>query len=333
MHEFKLIMNISPVSRVFMTIGLAVVLTLPAYAMEDVTEPDELSDAVSTAPAEPGSRKSVEEIAREMSNPLAAFFSFPVEYQYRTYQGDIPGAGDHSSSSFIFGATLPFRQKDGKGWVFRFALPFIEDQPIYWADRGYAEWRIRQQDPMAQGEGFWEDTHGHTDAVSFDLVYGGVKDSGLILSYGLAGILPTTSDTSNGRQQLILGPEVNIGKMTDRVVYGALISHIIDVAEKKDKGTPDTTQTTIQAYFSYGLGNAWQLISNPTITYDWEGDSGNKLNLPLGVGIAKTVSLGKMPLRMAAEVQKYVVSTDRFSSDWLFKLTITPVISGKYTRH
>jgi len=326
-------MNISPVSRVFMTIGLAVVLTLPAYAMEDVTEPDELSDAVSTAPAEPGSRKSVEEIAREMSNPLAAFFSFPVEYQYRTYQGDIPGAGDHSSSSFIFGATLPFRQKDGKGWVFRFALPFIEDQPIYWADRGYAEWRIRQQDPMAQGEGFWEDTHGHTDAVSFDLVYGGVKDSGLILSYGLAGILPTTSDTSNGRQQLILGPEVNIGKMTDRVVYGALISHIIDVAEKKDKGTPDTTQTTIQAYFSYGLGNAWQLISNPTITYDWEGDSGNKLNLPLGVGIAKTVSLGKMPLRMAAEVQKYVVSTDRFSSDWLLKLTITPVISGKYTRH
>jgi len=326
-------MNISPVFRIFTIIGLAVVLTLPAYAVEDVTEPDELSDAASTAPAEPGSRKSDEEIAREMSNPLAAFFSFPVEYQFRTFQGDIPGSGDHSSSSFIFGATLPFRQKDGKGWVFRFALPFIEDQPIYWADRGYAEWRIRQQDPMAQGEGFWEDTHGHTDAVSFDLVYGGVKDSGLILSYGLAGILPTTSDTSNGRQQLILGPEVNIGKMTDRVVYGALISHIIDVAEKKDKGTPDTTQTTIQAYFSYGLGNAWQLISNPTITYDWEGDSGNKLNLPLGVGIAKTVSLGKMPLRMAAEVQKYVVSTDRFSSDWLFKLTITPVISGKYTRH
>jgi hypothetical protein len=169
--------------------------------------------------------------------------------------------------------------------------------------------------------------------MSFDLVYGGVRDSGLILSYGIAGILPTTSDTSNGRQQLILGPEVNIGKMTDRVVYGALISHIIDVAEKRDKGTPDTTQTTIQAYFSYGLGNGWQVISNPTITYDWEGDSGNKLNLPLGVGIAKTTRIGTMPLRMAAEVQNYVVTTDRFGSEWLFKFTITPVIPGKYTRY
>jgi hypothetical protein len=268
-----------------------------------------------------------------MSNPLSAFLSLGYEAQYRTYQGGIPGAGDQSSWSHVFQAVLPFRQKDGKGWVFRFALPYLADQPIYWADRGHPEWRIRQQDPTIHANGFWAPTHGHSDATSFDLVYGGVNDSGLILSYGLAGILPTTSDTSNGRQQLILGPEVNIGKMTGWGVYGALISHIIDVAEKTDKGTPDTTQTTIQAYFSYGLGNGWQLVSNPTITYDWEGDSGNKLNLPLGGGIAKTTNIGNVPLRMAAEVQNYVASTDRFAPDWLFKFTVTPVIPNKHTRH
>jgi hypothetical protein len=120
--------------------------------------------------------------------------------------------------------------------------------------------------------------------------------------YGLAGILPTTSDTSNGRQQLILGPELNIGKMTDWGTYGALISHIVDVAEKRDKGTPDTTQTTIQAYFSYGLSNGWQLIFNPTITYDWEGDSSNKLNLPLGGGVAKTFKIRKTPIRITAKL-------------------------------
>ena len=321
------------ISRVIKTICFALILMMPVLAAAAAVEPDEVSDDASAAAAEPGTQKSIDQIALEMSNPLSTLFSFPLEYQYRTYQGDIPGAGDHSSSSLILGATLPFWQKDGKGWVFRFALPYQDDQPIYWVDRGYAEWRIRQDDPLAQGEGFWDDTHGHTDAMSFDLVYGGVRDSGLILSYGIAGILPTTSDTSNGRQQLILGPEVNIGKMTDQVVYGALISHIIDVAEKRGKDTPDTTQTTIQAYFSYGLGNAWQLISNPTITYDWEGDSGNKLNLPLGIGIAKTTRIGKMPLRMAAEVQNYVVTTDRFGSEWLFKFTVTPVIPSKYTRY
>jgi hypothetical protein len=317
---------------VLKNLSLIMVLVLPGLSEAVDSAQDEDSTVSTSEQVLVESQKPISQITREMSNPLAAFWRFDYEAQYSTFQGSIPGAEDQTGWAHIFQATLPFRQKDGKGWVFRFALPYFSDQPIYWADRGYAEWRIRQEDPMTQGDGFWEPTHGHTDATSFDLVYGGVDDSGLILSYGLAGVLPTTSDTSNGRQQLILGPEINIGKMTDWGVYGALISHIIDVAEKRNKGTPDTTQTTIQAYFSYGLGNSWQLISNPTITYDWEGDSGNKLKLPLGAGIAKTTRIGKMPLRVAGELQYYVASTDRFGPDVLFKLTISPVIPGKYTR-
>jgi len=319
--------------RVLSTIGFVVILALPITSQAVSSESDATSKATTSATLEPGSQKSVEQIAREMTNPLAAFYRFDYEAQYRTFQGDIPGADDQHSWSHYFQVTLPFREKNGKGWVFRFALPYFADQPIYWADRGYAEWRIRQQDPTTQGDGFWEPTHGHTDATSFDLAYGGVNDSGRILMYGLAGELPTTSDTSNGRQQLILGPEINIGKMTDWGVYGALISHVIDVAEKKDKNSPDMNQTTIQAYFSYGLGNGWQLISNPIIAYDWAGDSGNKLNLPLGGGIAKTTRIGNMPLRMATEVEYYVASTDRFGPDLLLKFTLSPIIPSKYTRN
>ena len=277
----------------------------------------------------------MDEIAQEMSNPHAAFYSLGYQLEYRTYQGNIAGADNQNSIGHIFRPVIPFgQQQNGNGFVFRFALPYYPDQPVYWTDvRGYAQWRIRQEDPTLDEGGFWEPTHGHTDAVSADLVYGGISDTGFILMYGIASILPTTSDTSNGRQQLILGPEVNVGMMTDWGSYGAAISHIIDVAEKKDKGTPDTTQTTIEAYFSYALGNGWQLVSTPVITYDWEGDSGNKLSLPLGGGIAKTVSIGKMPLRITAEVQKYVASTNRFDSDWLFKFSLTPVYPSRHTRH
>ena len=318
---------------ILMNLCFALVVALPTVSRADISESETVSDATPPAPTEIGSQKSIDEIAREMTNPLAAFYSLGYQLEYRTYQGSMPGAGDQTGLAHIFRPVIPFAHKNGKGFVFRFALPYYDDQPIYWADRGYAEWRIRQQDPTIQEGGFWEPTHGHTDAVSTDLVYGGVSDTGFILMYGLAGIWPTTSDTSNGKQQLILGPELNIGKMTDWGVYGALISHVIDVAEKRDKGTPDTTMTTIQAYFSYGLSHGWQLISNPTINYDWEGDSGNKLNLPLGGGVAKTTKIGKMPLRIAAEFQKYVASTDRFGPDWLFKLTISPVIPSKFTRN
>jgi len=319
--------------------GLVLVLAVPNTGHAFGSQENAAADTATAAESGTGSQKSHDQMAREMSNPLAAFYRFDYQAEYRTYQGSMPGAGDQTQLAHIFQPVIPFRQKNGKGWVFRFALPFIDDQPIYWANRGtvyekgYAEWLIRQVDPTIDQDGEFDPTHGHTDAVSFDLAYGGVRDSGLILMYGLAGELPTTSDTSNGKQQLILGPELNIGKMTDWGVYGALISHVIDVAEKSDKGTPDTTITTIQAYFSYGLGNGWQLVSNPTMSYDWEGDSGNKLNLPLGGGIAKTTRIGKMPFRMAAELQKFVASTDRFGPDWMFKLTLSPVIPNKYTRN
>ena len=288
-------------TRVLFLVCFTMILALPVSGRSDSHDQD-------MAQKEPGSEKSVEEIAREMVNPLAAFWRFDYIYERRNYQGSIPGADDQKGTVHNFQFTMPFREKDGKGWVFRFALPYHPDQPIYWADRGYAEWLIRQEDPTLQEGGFWEETHSHTNDVTFDLAYGGVSESGRILNYGVAGILPTSSDTSNNRQQFIMGPAVNIGQITDWGVYGVLASHYIDLIEKRDKGSPDTTQTTLQVYFSYDLGRGWQLISNPVITYDWEADSSNKLNLPLGAGIAKTIKVGKIPLRFTAEAQYFVAA-------------------------
>jgi hypothetical protein len=318
---------------VLLNIGLALTLLLPAIGQAADLQSDRANSSPASSSPVAGSEKTTDQIAEELTNPLAVFYRLDYQLEYRTYQGSIEGADDQTTFMHLFSPVFPFRQKDGKGWVFRFTLPYYDDQPIYWADRGYAEWRIRLEDPTLNGPGVWAPTHSHTDDVTTDLVYGGVNDDGLILMYGLAGILPTTSDTSNGKQQLILGPQLNIGKVTDWGVYGALMSHYIDVAEKRDKGTPDTNMTTIQAYFSYGLGNGWQLVSNPLIRYDWEGDSGNKLSLPLGGGIAKTMKIGSFPLKVSAEIQKYVVSTDRFDSDWFFKFTLSPVFPTKFTRN
>lgn len=312
---------------------LTIVLGLVISSVGLAADLDQNSTAGATQAADPdaGKAKSVDQIASEMSNPLAAFTSFSYHLEYKTFQGDIEGADDQTSTSHVFQAVFPFRQKDGQGFVFRFSLPYMDDEPIYWVDRGYPEWLIRQQDPRLQGDGYWEPTHGHTGDALADIVYGGIDDNGYILMYGLTSRLPTSSDTSNARQQLVVGPMINVGRLAGWGSYGAMFSHVIDVVEKRDKGTPDTSISTIDAYFSYNLGHGWQLISNPKITYDWEGNSGNKLAIPLGAGIAKTTRIGKMPLRISAELQKYVASTDRFSSDLFFQFTITPVLSNRYT--
>ncbi len=320
-----------PLFRIPASAIIVLGLTLSSVSLASSLDENDGKSASAAIASNTGSEKSTEQIASEMTNPLAAFTSFSYRLEYKTFKGDIDGADDQTSTSHVFQAVFPFRQKDGQGFVFRFSLPYMDDEPIYWADRGYPEWLIRQQDPTLQGDGYWEPTHGHTGDVLAEIVYGGVDDSGFILMYGLNSRLPTSSDTSNARQQLVVGPMINVGRIAGWGTYGAMISHVIDVVEKRDKGTPDTSISAIDAYFSYELGNGWQLISNPKLEYDWEGDSGNKLAIPLGAGIAKTTRIGKMPLRISAELQKYLVSTDRFSSDLFFKLSITPVLSNKYT--
>lgn len=322
-----------PFSRIPAPAAIALGLVLSSVGLASDLSEDDSKDASRAVAYNTGSEKSTDQIASEMSNPMAAFTNFSYRLEYKTFEGDIEGADDQSSTSHVFQAVIPFRQKDGQGFVFRFSLPYMDDEPVYWVDRGYPEWLMRQQDPRLQGDGYWEPTHGHTGDTLADIVYGGVDDNGFILMYGLNSRLPTSSDTSNARQQLVVGPMINVGRLVGWGTYGAMISHVIDVVEKRDKGTPDTSISTIDAYFSYALGNGWQLISNPKITYDWEGDSGNKLAIPLGAGISKTTRIGNMPLRISAELQKYVVSTDRFSSDLFFQFSITPVLSNKYTHN
>ena len=84
----------------FKNISLIMVLIVP-----------NVSDAVNSAPASSAftpdqvaveSPKTIDQIAREMGNPLAAFWRFDYEAQYRTFQGDIPGADDQTSWTWAY---------------------------------------------------------------------------------------------------------------------------------------------------------------------------------------------------------------------------------------
>lgn len=313
---------------------IMLVLSAPALGAFDSTdlEPGPVPAMPPSTSAVFGSEKSLDELAQQLANPLAALTSLSYAFEYRAFQGKIPGAGNQTQWANVFQPVIPFGQKNGRGFVLRLTLPIYFDQPVYKADREYPEWLLRQTDPARNGGGNWTTTHGHSGALGFDFVYGGTSDSGLILMYGVAGELPTSSDTSNAKQQIILGPELNIGKAAAWGTYGFLASHVIDVAEKKGKNTPDTSITSLQAYFSYALDNGWQVFSNPAISYDWEGDSGNKLALPLGIGLARTARVGKLPVRLAVELQNYVATTDRFGTDWSFRFTFSPVLPNKFTR-
>ena len=146
---------------------------------------------------------------------------------------------------------------------------------------------------------------------------------------GLASVLPFSEDRSTSRDLVLLGPEFSLGQVTRWGLIGAKAKHLTSVAREDQWETNDTT---VKIFFAYGLGNGWQIESNPIIFYDWEAVSGNEWTVPIGAGVSKTMMVGSVPLKLAFEIQKYVVTPDRFGPEWLFRFSLTPVLSTRLLR-
>ena len=50
--------------------------------------------------------------------------------------------------------------------------------------------------------------------------------------------------------------------------------------------------------------------------------------MPIGLGIARTVQIGKLPVKFNLEVDYSVVRQNSFGPEWLVKFNVTPVIAN-----
>jgi hypothetical protein len=78
------------------------------------------------------------------------------------------------------------------------------------------------------------------------------------------------------------------------------------------------------------LPGAWSIGAGPSITYNWEADEGDRLTVPIGLGVTKTVRFGKIPAKLRAEIHYSVVRPDTFGEKWNIRLQITPVIKSPF---
>ncbi len=278
-------------------------LGIPVTGMAAANVDDDLDD-VTTRPV-----MTIDELAKELSNPVTALRTIVNEFEFRNFQGDLRDSSDQTNLVYRFSPSFPFKLKNGKNILVRATIPmdFYEpewrvnvDDPIFEVDVDYTEFLLRQSPQITDDTGHFRSAHGHLNDFTYDVAYGGVSDSGFISMYGIAGVLPSSQNISGSRDQTLLGPEVAFGKSADWGVIGAWLTHLVDV---RGEDSFSTSETTIDLFFAYGLGNGWQIISNPTILYDWEADSGNELLLPLGGGVAKTTRFGRIPVRMEFEVR------------------------------
>jgi len=311
---------------------IAGLLSLPTLSLAADNEPEnQVSDA--TESIKPNAL-SLDEIAKELSNPVTALATISNDFEYRIYQGSLPGADDDSAYIYTLRPSIPIPLSNGKNILMRFGIPINGEQPIYAVGQGddyqqVSPFLIRQNASTIPTDGTFDNRHGHSHLgdIDFDIAYGGVSENGFISMYGIAGVLPSSQDLSQSIDQYQLGPEVAFGKVTGWGVYGAWLTHLTRVSGE-DKW--DTNMTSLKIFFAYGLGNGWQVFSNPVIEYDWEGDTDNQLFLPLGAGVSKTTRIGNIPMKFAFEIQKYIASPDAIGPDWLFTFSATPVFRNPF---
>jgi len=69
----------------------------------------------------------------------------------------------------------------------------------------------------------------------------------------------------------------------------------------------------------------------PNIRYNWKADdSDDRLTLPVGLGISNVFKIGKLPVRIAAEIQYSVIKPDNIGTDWNFRPLFIPVIPNPF---
>ena len=279
---------------------------------------------------------SLDELAIELINPIGSLASLDNHFRFETYQGDLPGAGDRDRITYTITPTIPFALSNGKNLVVRAEIPISFGTPTYITpERDYADWLIRQRADTLPYDEFFINGHSHLEDIRYDIAYGGVNDNGLLTMIGVAGAFPTSQDGSIERDQYLLGPEFAFGKIGERGIFGAWVRHMFSVADVSRDKRPvdyDTSETSIRLFFAMSLGNGWQIVSNPEIVYDWEGASSNKLLLPLGGGVAKTVRWGRFPMKMNLEAYGYLESPDAFGPDWMLTFSFRPLLPNGFHR-
>jgi len=94
-----------------------------------------------------------------------------------------------------------------------------------------------------------------------------------------------------------------------------------------------TSFTALKYFYWLNVGGGYQIGGAPIVTYDWAADdSDNAWTVPANLGVAKTVMVGKTPVKLKFESIYYLEQPDSFGPHWGLQLTVTPVIPNPFVK-
>jgi hypothetical protein len=264
---------------------------------------------------------SLGSISAKLSDPTANVWALQFNIQAPTfYDGDLNSGDANVGGNVVFQPVMPFplygTGKDQWKLITRPIVPIVFTQPI----------------PKGGVDNF-KHVGGIGDIEIPLLINPPVSLVGpnMILGAGPVFEFPTATNDSLGAQQYSMGPAVVVGYKTKKWVAVIFPNYFWGFGSRADRDrstTPTTNKASILYNFSYNLPGAWQVGTNPTISYNHNAARDDRWTVPVGLFVAKTIKIGKMPVKLQATAEYSVISPDSYGKRFALRFVVTPVIPG-----
>jgi hypothetical protein len=252
--------------------ALIVPAALPAVAADDTTE-----------------------LTRQLSNPVAALISVPIQINY---DSNIGPARDGERTTINIQPVIPIEINDDWNLISRTILPVVFQSDIF------------------PGAGSQSGT-GDVLASAFFSPRAPTA-GGWIWGAGPALLIPTGSSRLLTTDKWGMGPTGVMLKQQNGWTYGALVNHIWSFAGNGNRA--DISSTFLQPFLSYATPTAWTFGTNVESSYDWKNA---QWSVPLNLSVSKVTRFGTQLVSLGGGLRYWVESPQSGPHDIGFRVVVT----------
>jgi len=278
-----------------------------------------------------GSDKSgptIEEINKMLNNPLAYLWMLYVENDTTLYKGG-PFQDDQVINTTIIQPVMPIPLTKDLNLINRPIIPLISAElPEYSGSGAFPD------DYLSGGSDFTRDAFSTNRSFNLgDIAFMSMLaprepwklgEGKFIAGLGPTFMFPTATDKRVGSKKWSAGPAGVAAYLGETWTFGLIAQQYWSFAG--DSSRPDVNKSIFQYTAWYSLPDQWQIGTFPIITVNWEAKGNNKLTLPVGLAVSKTLKIGKVPTRVIFGVDYTVVQPEDFHSTWNFRIAVIPII-------
>ena len=250
--------------------------------------------AIGGLPTLAEAQESADELAKKLSNPIASLISVP--FQFNADFGVGP-EDDGEAYTLNIQPVIPIHLTDDWNLISRTILPVVGREDVFPLD-----------------DSVW----GLSDTLQ-SLFFSPVEPGpgGVIWGVGPALLLPTATDERLGTEKWGAGPTAVALLQEGPWTVGTLANHIWSYAGDDDR--QDVSQTFIQPFVAYALGDGQTIGLNSESTYNWEAE---EWTVPVNLQYTKVFTIGQQPMSFQFG-GRYYPEKPEDGPDWGLRATIT----------